>query len=151
MWTLCGISTLFLASRFALRISTKGKLIVNDYFLVPALPILFIGASVLHSTLGPLYAIYEDTRPESREQHIQRTSVAPRLTASIEMFWVVVYCVKLCFLAQFKFHKSLYAYVSMHLTRHYWGSVGICLIALIFTLVQPVILCSNAGNIHQHR
>ncbi|KAF2793285.1 hypothetical protein K505DRAFT_244729 [Melanomma pulvis-pyrius CBS 109.77] len=60
------------------------------------------------------------------------------------MLWIVIYCVKFCFLAQFKFHKPPYAYVSIYLTRYYWVSIGICTAGLLFTLIQPIVLCSNS-------
>lgn len=116
---------------------------VNDYLLVVALPALYIGAGLLQSSLSVLYLYEGSVLPIYRAQMAQPTRAAPRLTSSIEMLWLVVYCVKFCFLAQFKFHKPPYAYVSIYLTRYYWASIGICSSALVFTLIQPIILCPN--------
>lgn len=116
---------------------------VSDYLLVVALPALYIGAGLLQSSLSALYLHEGSVLPVDRAQMMQPATVAPRLTASIEMLWLVVYCAKFCFLAQFKFHKPLYAYISLYLTRYFWASVGICSAALVFTLIQPIILCPN--------
>jgi hypothetical protein len=113
----------------------------NDYFLVVALPALYIGAGLLQSCFKVLL-LYESSMWQA-DQEIRRA--APRLTASIEMLWITIYCVKFCFLAQFKFHKPPYAYVSIYLTRYYWASIGISAAALLFTLIQPLILCSSPG------
>ncbi|KAF2735270.1 hypothetical protein EJ04DRAFT_552053 [Polyplosphaeria fusca] len=139
MWVLCGTSALFLASRFAVRMSTKGRLMVNDYFLVVSLPALLIGAGVLHSALGSLYA---GVQPSSNEPLRE----APRLTAAIELLWITIYSVKFCFLAQFKFHKPPYAYVSVHLTRHYWACVALTGAAFVFTIIQPIVSCPNSRD-----
>lgn len=120
---------------------------VNDYFLVVAVPALFVGAGLLQSTLNSLYLHETSTSHADQETTIQSASAGPRLTAVIEMLWIVIYCVKFCFLAQFKFHKPPYAYVSIYLTRYYWVSIGICTAGLLFTLVQPIILCSHPGKL----
>ncbi|KAF2465613.1 uncharacterized protein BDR25DRAFT_239503 [Lindgomyces ingoldianus] len=67
------------------------------------------------------------------------------------MLWTTIYCVKFCFLAQFKFHKPPYAYVSKHLTRYYWSSIGICSAAVLVTLIQPIILCPNSDRCRYFR
>ncbi|KAF2110778.1 hypothetical protein BDV96DRAFT_583699 [Lophiotrema nucula] len=138
MWPLSVLATVFLASRFAVRMSSKGRLMLNDYFLVAGLPIFFIGAGLVQSVLPFLY-----------EQHALATNrhagkILRRLPAAIEMLWITIYCVKFCFLAQFKFHKPPYAYVSVHLTRYYWAVVSICSASFIVTLVQPLVLCSKS-------
>ncbi|KAF2193418.1 hypothetical protein K469DRAFT_550645 [Zopfia rhizophila CBS 207.26] len=56
------------------------------------------------------------------------------------------YSVKFCFLAQFKFYKPPYAFISVYLTRYYWTAIGLCTAAFLFSLVQPIVLCSTAGN-----
>jgi hypothetical protein len=108
---------------------------VNDYLLVVALPALYIGAGLLQSSLSVLYLYEGSVLPIDQAQMAQPTRAVSRLKASIEMLWLVVYCVKFCFLAQFKFHKPPYAYVSVYLTRYYWASIGICSAALVFTLI----------------
>ena len=126
--------------------STKGKLMMNDYFIVVAFPALCISLGVLQSTIEALYRYQDSTSHSTRVATVQGAGSAPRLTAAIELLWIAIYCVKFCFLVQFKFHKPPYAYVSKRLTRYYWTSVGICTMALLFTLIQPIILCPNAGN-----
>jgi hypothetical protein len=123
---------------------------VNDYLLVSALPVLYIGAGLLQSSLSALYLYESSVLPIDRAQMTQPTRVVYRLTASIEMLWFVIYCVKFCFLAQFKFHKPPYAYISIYLTRYYWTSIGICSAALVFTMIQPIILCPNTCEIRSN-
>lgn len=142
LWTLCGIATLFLASRCAVRMSTKGRLIFNDYFVLTALPALYIGAGLLQSSLSTLYSADYSTLPADPIFH----STAPRITGSIEMLWITIYCVKFCFIAQFKLYKPPYAYVSFHITRHYLASIGLCTASFLFTLAQPIVLCSTSGK-----
>ncbi|KAF2021077.1 hypothetical protein BU24DRAFT_416745 [Aaosphaeria arxii CBS 175.79] len=136
-WTLCGFAVLFLASRVAIRLSTKGKLMMNDYFLLVSLPALYAGAALLQSSLDGLYA---------EKGHAGPPTIAPRLTAAIDLLWISIYFVKFCFLAQFKFHKPPYAYISDSLTRHYWIVMGICVAAGLFTFVQPIVLCHTIDS-----
>lgn len=146
MWSFCGVATLFLASRLAVRMSTKGRLMANDYFLGLAFPALYTGAGLLHSSLGELY-MFEDTLVNADVINAPQPSHAtPRITAAIELLWISIFAVKFCFLAQFKFHKPLYAHVSAHLTRYYWTSIGVCAAACLFTMAQPIILCSSSGK-----
>ncbi|KAF2260533.1 hypothetical protein CC78DRAFT_584668 [Lojkania enalia] len=146
IWVFSSIAALFVASRFIIRIYTKGQLMVNDYFLILALPALFVAAGLLQTVLHDLYdeqaaGIWMDPN-ESPQPKI----LAPRLTASMEMLWLTIYCVKFCFLAQFKFHKPPYAYISPYFTRYYWVAIGTCGAAFLFTLIQPIVLCSNAEH-----
>jgi hypothetical protein len=144
MWTLCAFAALFLASRVALRVSTKGRLMVSDYILIASLSILFTASGLLHSVLSTVYSI---DRPATYAfSAISEQKLVPlRLTAAMEMLWIAIYCVKLCFLAQFKFYKPPYAYVNVHLTRHYWATVCLCSTGFLFTLSQPIVLCPNPG------
>jgi len=136
MWTLCGVAHIFLASRFAVRLYTKGKLMVNDYFLLPAIPALIASCSLLQTILRDLYI----------SEIISRS--VNRLPAAIDLLWVAIYCVKFCFLAQFQFYRPPYAYVVAWLTRYYWMAVGICSAGFIFTIVQPIVLCSSSGIVY---
>ncbi|KAH7384510.1 hypothetical protein BKA66DRAFT_79973 [Pyrenochaeta sp. MPI-SDFR-AT-0127] len=147
LWTFCGLSTIFLASRFAVRIWKKGRLRKSDYFLIIGLPSLFAGAALLQTTLDVLYAHW----PASVWVHsppVQQDGIiaAPRLTSAIELLWVAIYCVKASFFAQFKFHKPPYSYVSPSLTRYYWTAISICGLAFVFTLITPAVLCPNAAK-----
>jgi hypothetical protein len=144
MWTLSGIATLFLVSRLAIRLSAKGRLMANDYFLIVALPSLYAASSLMQSILSSLY--WGEGVHGAFNASAASPSVAARLTGAIEMLWITIYSVKFCFLAQFKFHKAPYAYVSVHLTRYYWASVGACGIGFLFTLAQPIIVCPRPGN-----
>ncbi|PSN73485.1 hypothetical protein BS50DRAFT_187763 [Corynespora cassiicola Philippines] len=143
MWTLSGLATLFLASRFAVRMLAKGHLIMNDYFIAAALPTFYLAAGLIQSNLGVLYEHNPPVLPVDQEHPVSPQSAAPRLTSAIELFWTTIYCVKFCFLAQFKFHKPPYAYVSIRLTRYYFALIGICVAAFLFTLIQPIVLCSH--------
>lgn len=57
-----------------------------------------------------------------------------------------IYCVDFGFLAQFRYHKPPYAYISVNLTRHYWAAVGTSTVGLLFTTIQPVMLCRPGKN-----
>lgn len=116
----------------------------NDYFLVAALPALYLGTGLLQSTVGTLYVSRTDLA-SARGYLAHPASAVPRLTAAIELLWLSIYCVKACFLAQFKFNEPPYAYVSTHLTRYYWALIGICTTAYLFTFVQPIILCPDTS------
>jgi hypothetical protein len=136
------LSALFLASRFVVRFWKKGQLVLSEYFLIIALLALFVGTGLLHSTRDELYQL-SSAEPFGNTQ--PRAHTAPRFTAAIELLWVTIYCVKASFLAQFKFHKPLYAYVSPRLTRYYWAAIAICGSALLFTIVVPIVVCPNSG------
>lgn len=142
MWTLCGVSTLFLASRFAVRMWKKGRLRKSDYCLIAALPFLFAGAGLLQSSLDQLYAHSPVTISKASGQ---LTSAGPRLTLAIEMLWVAIYSVKASFFAQFKFHKPPYAYVSPRLTRYYWVAISLCVSTFLFTVIVSAVLCPSSG------
>ena len=116
---------------------------MSEYFLIVALLSLFVGTGLLQSTRNDFYAQSSARTFGGIEQ---RTSVAPRLTASIELLWVAIYCVKASFLVQFKFHKPLYAYVSPRLTRHYWATIAVCGSAFLFTTVVPIVLCPQSSQ-----
>lgn len=145
MWTLCGLSTLFLASRFAVRMWKKGRLRKSDYCLIATLPFLFAGAGLLQSSLDELYANWPRTIPKKPSPSGQHASAGPRLTLAIEMLWVAIYSVKASFFAQFKFHKPLYAYVSPRLTRYYWVAISVCISTFVLTLVVSAVLCPSPG------
>ncbi|KAK7186394.1 hypothetical protein PSPO01_07351 [Paraphaeosphaeria sporulosa] len=127
LWTLCAIALIFLASRFALRASTKGELMGNDYFLVAGVPILLTGFALLQSVIYQLYWT-EESLTDNTTAWSRHTDTSRRLVAAIELIWVAIYCVKFCYLAQFKFYKPPYA------------------VGFLFTLVQPIVLCTTRGK-----
>ncbi|KAF2655191.1 hypothetical protein K491DRAFT_434356 [Lophiostoma macrostomum CBS 122681] len=145
-WILCGIATLFLASRFAIRMHAKGRLMINDYFLVLALPTLYIGVGLLQSTVHVLYPLMDQRMSGAPYGKLVTSGTSRRFTAAIEMLWISIFSVKFCFLAQFKFHKPPYAYVSVHLTRYYWTVISLCTIGSLYAIIQPIVLCSGAGK-----
>ncbi|KAF2635402.1 hypothetical protein P280DRAFT_553788 [Massarina eburnea CBS 473.64] len=146
IWTLSAFAALFLASRFAVRISIKRKLMENDYFLVAALPCLFIACGLLPSILGLLSQNPDASPDPNHDFQSQFPGATPRLVATIELLWIVIFFVKFSFLFQFKFYKPPYAYVNVHLTRYYWMTIGVSCAAFLFTIVYPIVLCPNPGN-----
>ncbi|KAH7135330.1 hypothetical protein B0J11DRAFT_502156 [Dendryphion nanum] len=144
MWVSCSVATLFVASRFRIRMSTKGRLMINDYFLVAALPLLLTASGLIQSSFDVLYRV--ETFDKVSITTTLTSKEASRLVAAIEFLWAAIYCVKFCFLAQFKFYKPPYAYVVIHLTRYYWTSIGICVAAFVFTIIQPIVICFRADN-----
>ncbi|KAF1957113.1 hypothetical protein CC80DRAFT_412196 [Byssothecium circinans] len=119
---------------------------INDYFLVAALPILFIALGLLQSILSALFEIEKSSIFIAQVLQPRLPGTTPRLTAAVELLWVTIYCVKFCFLAQFRFHKPPYAYVNVHLTRYYWSTIGICAAAFLITIAEPIVLCSTSKN-----
>ncbi|KAF2830318.1 hypothetical protein CC86DRAFT_284478 [Ophiobolus disseminans] len=111
-----------------------------------ALPSLFAGTALLHTGLEALYTI------ESNGSFVDRSkgnsSKDAQLISAIELLWISIYCVKASFLAQLRFHKLPFAYVSVHLTRLYWVVVGICGTGLTFTLAVPIALCPTSSQCH---
>ena len=145
MWTLCALALIFLASRFALRAFTKGKLMGNDYFLVAGIPILLAGFVLLQSVTHQLY-LTEKSLADDTAASAPPADASRRVVAAIELIWIAIYCVKFCYLAQFKFYKPPYAYVVMELTRYYWAVIGFCSVGFMFTIVQPIALCISRGR-----
>jgi hypothetical protein len=144
MWTFCGLSCAFLASRLVIRLSRKEKLKKSDCLLLLALPSLFAGSALLHTALEMLYD-HGDAETRADRSHVQQhASAASRLTAAIELLWVAIYCVKGSFLLQFKFHKPPYSLVSANLTRYYWATISVCTAGLLYTLAVPPILCPSS-------
>ncbi|OAG12360.1 uncharacterized protein CC84DRAFT_1077377 [Paraphaeosphaeria sporulosa] len=117
----------------------------NDYFLVAGVPILLTGFALLQSVIYQLYWT-EESLTDNTTAWSRHTDTSRRLVAAIELIWVAIYCVKFCYLAQFKFYKPPYAYVDAALTRHYWAVVGLCSVGFLFTLVQPIVLCTTRGK-----
>lgn len=146
MWTMCSLSVLLLASRFAVRMWKKGRFRKSDYFLILAAPSLLTAAGILHSCLDLLYT--ESPQGDLPTQMAIRgqSHATPRLTGAVELLWVVIYSVKASFFAQFKFYKPPYSYVSPHLTRYYWTAIAICGLAFVFTLIVVIVLCPNASK-----
>jgi hypothetical protein len=118
----------------------KGRLRKSDYFVIFALPCLFTGVGLLHSSLNILYAL--DAHPP----HVTNAgpTTTPQLTVAIEILWITIYSTKLSILVQLSFNKPLYAYVAIHLTRYYWVVVSVCSIAFVFTIAVPIILLPYA-------
>ncbi|KAJ8118778.1 hypothetical protein OPT61_g315 [Boeremia exigua] len=146
MWTFCGISSAFLASRLGIRLFRREKFKRSDGLLLLALPSLLAGSALLHSSLS---ALYNHSHAGSRADHEyvqQHEDAAPRLTAATELLWITIYSVKASFLLQFKFHKPPYSLVSVNLTRYYWTTVGMCTAAFICTLAVPPILCPSSSE-----
>lgn len=146
MWTLCAVALIFLASRFAVRASTKGKLMGNDYFLVVGVPILLAGFALLQSFVHQLYWIEEGLTDNDSTGLSQPMDASRRFVAATELIWIAIYCVKFCYLAQFKFYKPPYAYVVVALTRYYWAVISLCSVGFFFTIVQPIALCVTRGK-----
>lgn len=143
MWSLCVVALLFLASRFAVRITKQGKIMGNDYFLVAAAPVLLIGFALLQSVVHRVYDVQDALSDVSTSG---QTSVVRRLAAAVEMVWIAIYLVKFCYFAQFKFYKAPYKYVDPHLTTYYWTAIGLCVAGFLFTIAQPVVLCPSPGT-----
>lgn len=143
MWTVCGLSCAFLASRLLIRYLKKEKLKRSDIPLLLALPSLFAGSALLHSTLSTLYD-HDDESSADQNKPRQFASAAPRLTAAIELLWIAIYCVKASFLLQFKFHKPPYSLVSASLTRSYWVTSAMCMAAFLCTLAVPPVMCQSS-------
>ncbi|KAF2200384.1 hypothetical protein GQ43DRAFT_76812 [Delitschia confertaspora ATCC 74209] len=149
MWIFCGIATAAVMSRIYVRFATGGRLMVNDYFVVLALPILFTGAGLLQSTLLGIYSYESLTGTNSHQMHgasVRDGTFTKRFIAALDMAWIAIYCVKFAFIASFKFHKPPYAYVSAHLTRYYWFIVGGCVTTFILTLVGQAVVCPGAAE-----
>ncbi|KAF2874263.1 hypothetical protein BDV95DRAFT_487300 [Massariosphaeria phaeospora] len=107
---------------------------------------LYVSLGLLRSNLNFLYVHDAGIGVTGHTNFAGQTSGSSSITAAIELLWIAIYAVKFCFLAQFKFHKPPYAYVSLHLTRYYWSCIGICTAAFLFTVAQPIILCPNNGK-----
>jgi hypothetical protein len=142
IWTLCGLSTTFLTTRLLIRFSRKEPLKKSDFLLLLALPSLFSGSALLWLTLDALYNDFGDAGSKANRSHAGDATATSRLTASIELLWITIYCVKASFLLQFKFHKPPFSLVSANLTRHYWATLGTCIASFLCTLAVPPILCS---------
>ena len=115
----------------------------NDYFLLAAIPFLLAGFALLQSSNQLLY----DTENAFENMPISQPAAATRrLVAAVELLWITTYCVKFCYLAQFKFYKPPYAYVDPLLTKYYWTVIGLCCAGLVFTIIQPIVLCKSPGT-----
>jgi len=144
MWTLCGLSSAFLASRLVIRLSRKEKLKRSDGLLLLALPSLFAGSALLFSTLDILYDDGDVETRAHRSYVRQHARAASRLTAAIELLWIIIYCVKGSFLLQFKSHVPPYSLVSANLTKYYWVTISVCTAAFLCTLAVPPVLCPSS-------
>lgn len=143
MWALSAFALVFLASRFAVRLSTNGKIMANDYFLIAAIPLFLAGFALLQSSINPLY----DTEGAFVSMPIlQPTAATRRSVAAVELIWIAIYCVKFCYLASFKFYKPPYSYVDPLLTKYYWTTNGLCCAGFVFTIIQPIVLCQSPGS-----
>lgn len=147
-WTLCSLSTLLLVSRFGIRLWKTGKFHRSDYFLLLALPSLFVGAALLQTSLDTLYAPELESSKGDVATSVQNASAAVCLTSAIELLWLCIYTIKASILAQFRFHKPPFAYVSIHLTRLYWAVVILSSLAFAFTLAVPIMLCPTPCTPH---
>jgi hypothetical protein len=123
---------------------------VSDYFLVPVIPILAVGFGLLQSVLGPLSSFKVESSSTQDFQPPEHAGTTPRrFIVAVDFLWIVIYCVKFCFLTQFKFYKPPYAYVNVHLTRYYWAVIGICGVGFLGTVVaEPIAL--HYFNYHNH-
>ncbi|KAF2853121.1 hypothetical protein T440DRAFT_476962 [Plenodomus tracheiphilus IPT5] len=129
-----------------MRVLEKERLRISDYFLLTALPPLLIGTALLQSIFDDLHARWPSGSDIPASSLKTTSRVTSRLTTAIELLWLTIYCVKASFLAQFKFYKPLYAYVSPSLTRHYWTCIGVCAISFLLTLIVPIVLCPNSDD-----
>ena len=119
---------------------------INDYFLIVALPTLYVGVGLLQSTMDGLYPPTDQRISELQPDDLVASDTSKRFPAAIEMLWISIFSVKFCFLAQFKFHKPPYAYVSVQLTRYYWVVISLCTIGFLYAVIQPIVICSGAGK-----
>lgn len=122
----------------------KGRLRKSDYFLIFALPCIFAGVALLQTSLDTLYAFESRLALGEEGRADPRGSTAARLASAIELLWIGIYSVKASFLAQFKFYKPPFAYVSVLLTRLYWVIVAVCGLGFLFTLTVPIVLCPSS-------
>jgi len=122
---------------------------MNDSFIISGILLLYIGAGLLQSSLSDLYSYYQHQQQDqisqgaNRPQQLSATSLAV-----LEMLWSAIFSVKFAYLANFKFHKPPYKYVSGHLTRYYWFVGSFCGIGFVFTLIAQavVVLCANSDG-----
>lgn len=117
----------------------------NDYFLVTAIPVLLASFGLLQSVIHQLCPT-EESLTDDTTASAPPTDTSRRIVAAIELAWIAIYCVKFCYLAQFKFYKPPYAYVDVALTRYYWAVIGFCSVGFLFTMVQPIALCISRGR-----
>ncbi|KAL1591648.1 hypothetical protein SLS60_011646 [Paraconiothyrium brasiliense] len=77
----------------------------------------------------------------------------------MELIWIAIYCVKFCYLAQFKFYKPPYAYVVIALTRYYWTAVGLSweiaitlidIVTDVLVMSIPILLIHMANTIRSY-
>ncbi|KAL5453278.1 hypothetical protein PMIN06_005539 [Paraphaeosphaeria minitans] len=94
----------------------------NGYFLVAGAPMLLARFALLQSAIHQLYWA-EETLTETPTALLEPTDASRRLVAAIELIWIAIYCVKACYLSQFKLYKP---------------PVG-----FLFTIVQPIVLCAT--------
>ena len=103
----------------------------------------------MQSSLSDLYSYYQHQQQDqisqgaNRPQQLSATSLAV-----LEMLWSAIFSVKFAYLANFKFHKPPYKYVSGNLTRYYWFVAFFCALDFIFTLIAQavVVLCAGGSS-----
>ncbi|KAF9741168.1 hypothetical protein PMIN01_00707 [Paraphaeosphaeria minitans] len=81
--------------------------------------------ALLQSAIHQLYWA-EETLTETPTALLEPTDASRRLVAAIELIWIAIYCVKACYLSQFKLYKP-----------------PLCSVGFLFTIVQPIVLCAT--------
>ncbi|KAF2108329.1 hypothetical protein BDV96DRAFT_587616 [Lophiotrema nucula] len=152
IWTFLGLSILATASRFAIRIKSRGRLVLDDYFLIPALLATCVTAPLLNKALPGIYvteAVGAKGNISLNASDIEALAENMKWTFVYTCTsWTTIFCVKYSFLA---FFHGMITPVFIHLTRYFWFVVGYCIVTFVLCLVEPLAICHSWGKASLHQ
>ena len=147
MWTLLSIALLLATCRLAVRWKSKGRLYMDDVFLIFANVSLVIGSSVLQIELATIYLAEEFTtsrgfgeqlpRRMNLQTLVQRYHLVQNLHGTLS--WLTIFAVKFSFL--FLFRQLVERIPSL---EKYWKWIlGMNVVACMYCLLYIVFECQG--------
>jgi hypothetical protein len=139
------IAILSVIARFAIRTFSGRKIRWDDALVLLSSMMLTIAFGICHKMLGTLYLI----EALFKKQIVPFREEVPKLQATLKwaiifavMNWTSVYLIKFTFM--YFFHPLIFG-LSRRIIRFYWITVGILTVCWIYTVLNPVIICSHLG------
>ena len=142
----CGIATVTVIVRLALRIFTRNKLQLGDYLVLFGLACLGAATYLIYDFARMIFlsnAVRLDPSVIPTFGEIAQLMDSLKIIYSfLALIWTTTFAVKLSFLV---FFKKLIDRVSKKITLYYWFVVVFTVVSWMFIVSEPFILCPYFG------
>lgn len=133
---------LSVASRIVIRVYSRSRLYLDDYFVIIAILSLCAGTGLVYAFCQSIFVIQAVKGDPSiiipPDQYNDLAQTYAILESFLCIMWTSIFAVKLSFLALF---RILIRRVSKVITRYYWIVVTTTIVTWMFLVGEPFIIC----------